>query len=296
MGQKKEIFINIMTDYGFKRLFGSLKFKSVLIRFLNIMFESEGVKVDDVTYHDKEVLPKDEDGKRIIYDVYCTSKGEKEHFILEMQQVYHINFENRVMFYLCKGLTEQGKVGEEYILSPVYGIFFVDFYFEHLTKKLVHDFRMMETERQQVFSNLLRLLIVCLKEAKPTWEDCNTQLEKLIYIIKNMHNMDKESNAYKSGEFDEMFEAAEIDNLAAEDVVAYSESKQKLKDIQLAYQYSYSAGEAAGRAAGEAAGRASGRAEERVSMIHAMRNNGLSAELISMYLGLSLSDVEKIIG
>lgn len=108
--------------------------------------------------------------------------------------------------------------------------------------------------------------------------------------------MDKESNAYKSGEFDEMFEAAEIDNLAAEDVVAYSESKQKLKDIQLAYQYSYSAGEAAGRAAGEAAGRASGRAEERVSMIHAMRNNGLSAELISMYLGLSLSDVEKIIG
>lgn len=284
MGQKKEIFMNIMTDYGFKRLFGSLKFKSILIRFLNIMFEPEGLKVDDVTYHDKEVLPKDADGKRIVYDVYCTSKGENEHFIVEMQQVYHINFENCVMYYLSKGLSEQGKVGEEYILSPVYGIFFVDFYFEHLTKKLVHDFRMMDTGNRQVFSNLLRLLIVCLKEAKPTWEECETQLEKLIYIIKNMHNMDKESKAYKSGEFDEMFEAAKLDSLAAEDMVAYSQSKRRYNDMQLAYKYSYSKGEAEGRA------------EERERMIRILCNNGMSMELISKYLDMPLTDIEKIIG
>ena len=182
VGKKKEIFMNIMTDYGFKRLFGSLEFKPILLRFLNIMFEPEGIRVDDVTYHDKEVLPKDADGKRIVYDVYCTSKGEKEHFIVEMQQIYHVNLENRVMYYLSKGLSEQGKAGEKYIFSPVYGIFFVDFYFEHLTKKLVHDFKMMDSENQQVFFNLLRLLIVCLREVKSSWKQCETQLEKLTYL------------------------------------------------------------------------------------------------------------------
>lgn len=283
MSERQEIFMNIMTDYGFKRLFGSPEFKPILVRFLNIMFEPEGMKVDDVVYHDKEVLPKDADGKRIVYDVYCTSKGEKEHFIVEMQQVYHVNFENRVMYYLSKGLSEQGKVGERYVLSPVYGIFFVDFYFEHLAKKLVHDFMMMDTENRQVFSNLLRLLIVCLREVKPSWDECGTQLEKLTYLIKNMHKMDKESKAYKSGEFDEMFEAAEIGSLAAEDMVAYSASKRRYDDMQLAYEYSYSKGEAEGEAKG------------RNNTIRLLHSNGMSVELISKYLDLPKDDIEKLL-
>lgn len=80
----KEIFMNLMTDFAFKRLFGSKERKYILIRFLNILFASEGMKIDDVFYHDKEILPEDENGKRILYDIYCTTKDEKEHIILEM--------------------------------------------------------------------------------------------------------------------------------------------------------------------------------------------------------------------
>ncbi len=39
MAEIKETFMNLMTDFGFKRLFGTEKFKSVLIRFLNILFK-----------------------------------------------------------------------------------------------------------------------------------------------------------------------------------------------------------------------------------------------------------------
>lgn len=105
--------MNLKTDFAFKRLFGTEQFKHILIKFLNILFKKDGLHVDDVVYHDKEVLPPDPNGKRIVYDVYCTSVRDhgEEHFIVEMQQVYHSNFEKRVMYYLSNALAAQGKRG-----------------------------------------------------------------------------------------------------------------------------------------------------------------------------------------
>ena len=163
--------MNLMTDFGFKRLFGTEKFKHILIRFLNIFFAKDGIHVENVAYHNKEVLPPDPNGKRIVYDVYSTSVIDKEekHFIVEMQQVYHANFEKRVMYYLSNALVSQGSKGSLYELAPVFGISIVDFNFKHLYNRLVQDFRMIETETHQVFSNIMRLMIVSLEETKPTW-------------------------------------------------------------------------------------------------------------------------------
>ena len=99
--------------------------------------------------------------------------------------------------------------------------------------------------------------------------------------------MDKESEAYKSGEFEEMFEAAELGSLAAEDIVAYSESKRRYDDMQMAYEYSYSKGEAEGRAEGIAEGRN--------MTIRLLYSNGMSIELISKYLDVPKDDIEKIL-
>lgn len=52
------LFINLQTDYGFKRMFGSIKNKRVLIRFLNAIF-GDDIRVTDVKYHDKELLPSE---------------------------------------------------------------------------------------------------------------------------------------------------------------------------------------------------------------------------------------------
>lgn len=63
----KETFMNLMTDFAFKHIFGSVHRKHILIQFLNILFEKEGLHVYDVTYHDKEALPERIDGKVIKY-------------------------------------------------------------------------------------------------------------------------------------------------------------------------------------------------------------------------------------
>ncbi len=61
---KHGTFINLMTDSGFKRLYGTEKFKPVLIRLLNATFASECLIVEDVTYLNVEALPAGPDGKK----------------------------------------------------------------------------------------------------------------------------------------------------------------------------------------------------------------------------------------
>lgn len=285
-GQRKETFMNLMTDFAFKRMFGSADRKHILIRFLNILFSKEGLEVYDVTYHDKEVLPANEGGKVIKYDVYCTSPDDKEHFIVEMQRVYHPGFEDRTVLYAIKAAVGQLKKGSGYRLNPVYSIFLVNFHMPELQRKDFHDVRLMDIETHEVFSNVLRMMFVTLAEAKATWEDCVTDYEKIIYLIKNMHLMDKESKAYKSGEFSDMFNEAELDNIAAEEMVAYSESKLKYEDDLAALDYTFEKGVNEGKEIG----RAEGLRESAAKML----KSGLDPHFVQEMTGLSTEEIERL--
>lgn len=64
-------FINPFTDEGFKRLFGQEEHKTLLIAFLNRLFEDE-MTITDISYLDKESIPNHNQGKSYIYDIYCT--------------------------------------------------------------------------------------------------------------------------------------------------------------------------------------------------------------------------------
>ena len=70
--------------------------------------------------------------------------------------------------------------------------------------------------------------------------------------------MDKNSEAYRSKEYQDFFEAAELDNLAEEDFVAYSQSYAKMEESERALEYacalSFSKGESVGFSKGESVG------------------------------------------
>ena len=114
----KTPFINLQSDFGFKRAFGSERFRNALIKFLDAVLGDE-ITVTDVRFHDKEVLPSSVEGKRIVYDIYCTmdvpseqtgfssnyprlgesAESVSHHFILEMQNIYEPPFEERMVYY-----------------------------------------------------------------------------------------------------------------------------------------------------------------------------------------------------
>ncbi len=53
-------------------------------------------------------------------------------------------------------------------------------------------------------------------------------MERWLFLFKNIENMESKPKGYP--EFDELFEAADMSHLANEEVVAYSQSRQKILD------------------------------------------------------------------
>ncbi len=94
--------------------------------------------------------------------------------------------------------------------------------------------------------------------------------------------MDKESAAYKNGEFEDIFKEAELENMAAEDVVAYSESKLKLEDDLAAMDNYYKKG------------REEGREEGILISAKKMLDADLDVEFVHKILGLSVEEIKKL--
>lgn len=97
-------------------------------------------------------------------------------------------------------------------------------------------------------------------------------------------------------EFDELFEAADMSHLANEEVVAYSQSRQKiLDDREGVRQWGEIVREEAldeGRKEGLEIGLEQGRKNAFASIIANMRNKGLSLEAIAEMLGLSHDEIK----
>ena len=105
MKQVEERYISLLTDFGFKRIFGTAMNKDLLICFLNSLFNGRQV-VKDVSYLNPEHVGDVYTDRKAIFDVYCEGEnGEK--FIVEMQNAYQAYFKDRSLFYSTFPIREQ---------------------------------------------------------------------------------------------------------------------------------------------------------------------------------------------
>ncbi|MBD5262858.1 MAG: Rpn family recombination-promoting nuclease/putative transposase [Bacteroides sp.] len=270
-------FIRLLTDFGFKRVFGSKEHAGILKRFLNALFEGE-MRIEKVEFKDKEILPAHIKGKKVQFDIYCTTDTDR-HFILEMQQEESENFSDRILFYISKAIVNQGIKGVEYQLDPIYCIVITDFNLSNFEKSLIKDFRIMDRASLEEYSDKFRLIFLSLKQIPKQWEACETELTRQLYLIKNMENLTKESKPYLSGEYDDFFTASKTENLTNEEAVAYSESYLKELDNQSVVRFT------------ARKNRAEGRAEGILEVARNMLKNGMSILDISKYTNLPESEI-----
>jgi predicted transposase/invertase (TIGR01784 family) len=124
-------YINPLTDFGFKLIFGTKKF---LIVFLNAVLKIKG-GIKDLKYANTEIKGISKDDRTTFYDLYCTT-GNDENIIIEMQFRYQKNYRDRALFYASRLIQNQGlnKLGKDwdFKLTPVYSVNIVNF---HITGK-----------------------------------------------------------------------------------------------------------------------------------------------------------------
>ena len=131
MKQVEERYISLLTDFGFKRIFGTAMNKDLLICFLNSLFNGRQV-VKDVSYLNPEHVGDVYTDRKDIFDVYCEGEnGEK--FIVEMQNAYQAYFKDRSLFYSTFPIREQAPKGNDW-----------DFKFNHVYTIALLNFNMYE--------------------------------------------------------------------------------------------------------------------------------------------------------
>ena len=102
----EERYVNPLTDFGFKRLFGTEPNKALLIDFLNVLLPKRHI-ISELSYRNSEHVGNTKlDRMEAIFDIYCKSKSG-ERFIVEIQKAKQNFFKDRSVYYSTFPIREQ---------------------------------------------------------------------------------------------------------------------------------------------------------------------------------------------
>lgn len=279
-------FINPFTDIGFKKIFGQEVTKDLLIDFLNNLLVNER-SVKDITFLNKELLPEYHGDRGVIYDIYCTDENG-DHFIVEMQNRQQVNFKERALFYLSHTITRQGEKGAQwrFNLKAVYGVFFINFKLEGSLHKLRTDVVLADRDTHEVFSDKLRFIFIELPSFTKEEEECETDLERWIYVLKNMETLKRLPFKARKSVFEKLEKIVDIAALSKEDREKYDESIKVYRDNLATIEFA--------EEKGRREGREEGRREESLKNAHKMKELGMNPEAISIVTGLTIEEINAL--
>ena len=126
--QEHPVFIDLTTDYAFKRVFGTEVNKDLLISFLNELFRGRKT-IRDVQYNKNEYMGDTDSIGHVVLDLTCTGDGG-EQFVIEVQRTSQRNLKRRMLYYGSKLIADQAPKGDrrgwDYAISEVYIIVLLD--------------------------------------------------------------------------------------------------------------------------------------------------------------------------
>jgi predicted transposase/invertase (TIGR01784 family) len=278
-------YINPFTDWGFKWIFGQELSKDLLISFLNELLEGERV-IEDITFLNNEQQPASKEEKTIIYDVYCrTNTGEE--IIVEMQNRAQAHFKERALYYLSNAIVRQGEAGSkwQYEVKAVYGVFFMNFSLPDC-KKLRTNVILADMDTGKLFSDKLRQIFISLPEFDKTEEECETNFERWIYVLKNMETLERMPFKASLAVLNKLEEIAKVRALSKEEKRQYDYALNTYRTNRSAWDYAMETSEAKGRKEGEAS--------VQKKTISNLKNMDFPMEVIMKVTGLSAEEIQNL--
>ena len=301
MRKIEERYISLLTDFGFKRIFGTKPNKDLLINFLNSLFEGFQV-IKDVKYLNSEHVGDVYAERKAIFDVYCENEnGEK--FIVEMQNAYQRYFKDRSLFYSTFPIREQAPKGADwnFKLDHVYTVALLNFDLseEAFDKDDInHDVGLLDKKTHKVFNDKLSFKYVEIAKFDKTEDELVTLYDKWLYVLKNLSRLDKRPAALKEKIFSKLFGEAEIAKFTPTELKEYEDSLKAYRDVKNSIDTALEKGREEGRAEGREEGRAEGREEGRVEGVIQVAKNllesGMDVDTIMKMTDLSKSEIEKL--
>lgn len=290
MSALKDKYINPLTDFGFKKLFGSEPNKILLIDFLNQILPDKH-QIKDLTYARNEQLGLNELDRKAIFDLYCIGESG-ERFIVELQKAKQNFFKDRSIYYASFPIQEQAQKGDwDYRLEPVYTVGILDFIFEdHRSEEDLLHVVELKNQRCDVFYDKLKFIYIELPKFTLGEDELETQFDKWLFVFRHLSTLQNRPEQLQDKIFQRLFEAAEIARFSPEEREAYEDSLKYYRDLKNVVDTSREEGILEGIEQGIEQG-----IEKRnLEIAKQMKLEGESIEKIMRYTNLSRAKIEEL--
>ena len=333
--KKPVVFMNIRTDYGFKRIFADPRNKRILLAMLNDFLSEYIGEITDIELMNTEQLGDDKDNKRMSFDLY----GKEENrcrFIIEMQRGMLTFFVRRVLAYMSRALSNSVQKGDyEYKIPWMVSLSFLDYNDPLLFKggKFMQHVMLKNDENEIFYEDLMYLFVnLCIFAGGKGKDSLADRRRKWAYYLKNMEELTEEDVKGETGIFKEFIDLCRLDNLNKEEMEDYKKSVLDYNDVQdaimCAHDNAYAEGLEEGMEAGLidghyagleeglqkglveghekglieghekglVEGREAGEAHAKRTMALEMLKKGIPLSLVSDITGLSEKEVRQLTG
>jgi predicted transposase/invertase (TIGR01784 family) len=185
-------FISILSDYGFKATFGNEADTTFLKKALQALIDSP-VPIKAVEFVKNEISAITIDSRSGIYDIACVDEKEN-HFIVEMQLSDYPEFIQRMKFYALHRFNTMVKKGA-YKFENLPKIYCVGILAKDIFPQIddYHNIAVLRNGKNEIIDDQMTFVTVELAKFTKQLINIQTDLDKLIYTMKNLHTVTETS-------------------------------------------------------------------------------------------------------
>ena len=253
-------YVNLFTDFGFKKIFGEESSKAHLISFLNTLLP-EKHQIQNLQFIQTEYQGATALDRKAIFDLNCVSDSG-EHFIVELQKAKQNFFKDRSLFYATFPIQQQAKKGGDwnFKLAAVYTIGILDFVFDEdkndpqACQQVIHQVQ-LKNQKNQVFYDKLTFIYLALPNFTKTEDELDTLQDKWLFLFRHLHRLQEQPKKLQERIFNSLFKQANITRFKPEERIAYESSLKYYRDLTNVIDTAWGDGKEEGREEGRKEGK-----------------------------------------
>lgn len=303
-----EKYINLFTDFGFKKVFGEEPNKDLLISFLNTLLPARH-QIGELEYSRNEWQGVSALDRKAIFDLHCKTP-DGTYFIVELQKARQNWFKDRSLYYASFPIQEQGQKGDwNFCLQAVYTIGILDFIFDDADRNDVIHTVQLQNQKNQVFYDKLTFIYITLPNFTKTLDELTTLQDKWFFVFRHLPELDTIPAALQESIFEKLFHITELIAFKPQERDAYQASLKYYRDLKNVIDTAYDDGVSdgfekgieQGIEQGFEKGIEQGREEERATAYQQRLNTaknlkqlGISNEQIAQATGLPMAAITDL--
>lgn len=186
--ENEQKFISLLSDYGFKVVFANEANTLFLRRAIQALIQSE-IPIKKVEFLPTEFVGVTKGARGGIFDLACIDENKRT-FIVEMQLGYYKHFMQRAKFYAFQRFNTLVKKGQYKFddLTPIYCIGFLAKGIFPKSNEYYH-FGRLKNQKGEELDNQITHIIVEIDKFEKEESEIQTDLDKLIYTMKNLETI-----------------------------------------------------------------------------------------------------------